>query len=103
VIAGLCWGMRGRWLRQWERAASEDLLPFYRRWIDARIQDARQSVAACVGAGVAIPLVVWFGAPPRSLFEHAALGSLPVVLLGSAVHLVAVRLPRLRRERKALE
>lgn len=102
AIAFLCWRWRAHWLRQWERGSQEELLPFYRRWIDARIQDARQSIGAAVGAGVAIPAILLTWQPPQTLFDQLALAALPLVLFGSAVHLVAVQLPRLRREKQAL-
>ncbi|MBS1153072.1 MAG: hypothetical protein H6Q89_4770 [Myxococcaceae bacterium] len=103
AVAVICWGMRTRWLRQWERGTGEDLLPFYRRWLDQRTRDARQSVAMCVATSLAIPVVLWLGVPPDSLIEQVAVGSAPVVLLGSAGYLSLVLLPRLRRERQALE
>lgn len=103
AVAALCWGMRRRWLQQWERGASEDLLAFYRRWLDQRVRDARQSIATCVGVGLAVPAVVLVGAPPQTVFDKLAVGSAPVVLLGSAVYLAVVHLPRLRRERRAID
>jgi len=56
-----------------------------------------------VATSLAIPVVLWLGVPPDSLIEQVAVGSAPVVLLGSAGYLSLVLLPRLRRERQALE
>lgn len=103
VVAAVCWGLRGHWLRQWERESQEDLLPFYRRWLDQRIKDAGQSAAMCLVTALAVPLVVWFGERPQTLFLQVVLGGAPVVLLGSAVYLTWVLRPRLRRELKGLE
>jgi hypothetical protein len=103
VIAALCWGMRSRWLRQWERQSQEDLVPFYRRWLDQRIKDSGQSATMCVVTSAAIPAIIWFGERPDTLFLQVVLGAAPLVLLSSAVYLIVVLRPRLRRELKALE
>lgn len=101
VAAG--WVLSRRWLRRWLRGAAEgeELLAFYRRWLDERARDTRQGIAACVAFGLGIPALALI-APPGSPAEVAALAAAPVLLLPAAGYLALVELPRLRREEAAL-
>lgn len=104
VLCVAAWRIRGRWLRQWQRgpASGEELLTFYARWLEERMRDTRQGVATCLACGLVIPGLAWLGPAPISLSEHLAFWSAPILLLPAALYLLAVDLPRLKRERRAL-